>query len=263
MEIKPRYDKDGVTLYCADCLDVMPQMEPGSMDAIITDLPYGTTQCSWDEIIPFVPMWECIKQVLQSKGTFITTANQPFTSKLIMSNLDWFRQELIWDKVLPVGFLDANRRHMRQHENILVFSGNGYHTYIPQMTKRGVPRWKGGSNSDRDQIYGKYKKLKTKNNDYYPTTIITATNGDRTRPELTGHPTQKPVSLYRYLVRTYTNPDAIVLDMCMGSGTTGVACVQLGRRFIGIEINEKYYQIAEKRIREAQLQINMPLEFHD
>lgn len=241
-------------LYLGDCLEILPTLPAQSVDAIITDLPYGTTQCKWDTIIPFVPMWNEVKRILKPLGVFITTANQPFTSKLIMSNMDWFRQEAIWDKVLPVGFLDANRRLMRAHENIVIFSAAGYSTFNPQMTRRGKPRAKGNSTHDINSVYGYYEKQVSFNNEYYPTTVITVNNGDRTRQELAGHPTQKPVSLYKYLINTYTNPRETVLDFTMGSGTTGVAAVQLGRDFIGCEIDAGYFAIAEKRIYEATLQ---------
>lgn len=245
------------TIYCGDCLELLPIIETGSIDAIITDLPYGTTACKWDEIIPFAPMWEQVKRILKPRGVFVTTASQPFTSVLVMSNLEWFRQELIWDKVLPVGHLDANRRHLRRHENILLFSPIGYPTYNPQKTVRGKPRWKGGMQTFQagETIYHSYTQIKTFNNEYYPTSLIEVSNGDRTRAEVGFHPTQKPVALYEYLIKTYTNAGDTVLDFCFGSGTTLIAAKQTGRKFIGIEKESKYYKIAEKRIAGA----NVPL----
>ena len=241
-----------VTLHLGDCLEYMRTMPDKSVDAIITDLPYGTTQCSWDVVIPFEPMWEQVKRI--NKGVFVTTASQPFTSQLVLSNRDWFRQELIWDKVLPVGFLDANRRHMRAHENIEVFSAEGYSTYNPIMTRRGIPRDKGNSVRKSGQVYGDYKQQKSRNNEYYPTTIITVSNGDRTRKEVGYHPTQKPVSLYEYLILTYTNEGDTVLDFTCGSGTTGVACIKTNRNCILVDNDPTYFAIAERRIKDAQAQ---------
>lgn len=143
---------------------------------------------------------------------------------------------------------------MRAHENIAVFSPSGRHTYNPEMEKRGEKKWKGGSTpKSDDEVYGDYKKQKSFNNEYYPTTIIRVSNGDRTRPEVGYHPTQKPVSLMGYLVRTFTNEGETVLDIAMGSGSTGVACIENGRNFIGIEKEEKYFKIAKSRIASARL----------
>jgi len=244
---------NGCELYLGEALDTLAALDV-QVDAIITDLPYGTTACSWDTVIPFAPMWEQVKRVLKKRGAFVTTSSQPFTSALVMSNIDWFRQELIWDKVLPVGFLDANRRHMRVHENILLFSDAGYQTYNPEMTTRGVPRGKGnnGGGGDGNTVYSAFNKSKSFNNEYYPTSIITVSNGDRTRPEVGHHPTQKPVALYEYLIKTYTNPGDTVMDFVMGSGTTGVAAIQTGRKFIGVERERKYFDVAVKRIAQAQ-----------
>lgn len=240
-----------MSLYHGDCLEVLPTLPPASVEAIITDLPYGTTACEWDSIIPLAPMWEAVKRVLKPAGLFVTTSAQPFTSFLIASNIEWFRQEMIWDKVLPVGFLDANRRHMRAHENIVLFSPVGYSTFNPQMVTRGKPRMKGGKAGGMSDVYHSYGQRQSFNNEYYPTTIITVSNGDRTRPEVGFHPTQKPVKLMEYLLRTFTNPGETVLDICMGSGSTGVACVQTGRKFIGIEKEQKYFEIAKSRIAKA------------
>jgi len=243
-----------ITLHNGDCLEYMLGMDAGSVDAIITDLPYGTTACSWDVVIPFAPMWEAVKHVLKPRGVFVTTASQPFTSMLVCSNLEWFRQAAVWDKVLPVGFLDANRRLMRAHEDIVIFSPVGYSTYNPQMVVRGKPRGKGDSAREESSVYHHYEKHKSFNNEYYPTTIITFSNGDRTRPELCGHPTQKPIAMYEYLIRTYTNPGETVLDMTAGSGTTIVAAIQTGRNAIGIEKRQDYFEIMQKRASEATLQ---------
>lgn len=242
-------------LYCGDCLEVMPRLAAGSIDAVVTDLPYGTTQCAWDSIIPLDQLWRAVESILKDRGAFITTANQPFTSALVTSNLNWFRQELIWDKVLPVGFLDAKKRHMKGHENIILFSPSGYTTYNPVMERRGPIRQKGSLNAKRKSpVYGDYKQTVSYSNTYYPKSILRFSNGDRTREEIGDHPTQKPVALYGYLINTYTNAGDTVLDLAMGSGTTGVACMKLGRRFIGIEKEPKYFEIAQRRIEQAAAQ---------
>ena len=228
-----------VKLILGDCLEVMKSIPDKSVDAIITDLPYGTTAYKWDVIIPFEPMWEQVKRI--NKGVFVTTASQPFTSKLVMSNLDWFRYCLIWNKNNPTGFLDAQRRPMNDYEEICIFSRNGTTTYNPQGMK---PQTK-----PQTEVYGKFGHSYMTTGTNYPRHII-AFNKEIN----TSHPTQKPVNLYKYLILTFTYECDTVLDITMGSGTTGVACVQAGRNFIGIELDPTYFAIAEKRIAEAQLQ---------
>ena len=248
-----------VKLILGDCLQVMESMPDKSIDAIITDLPFGITSCSWDEVIPFEPMWEQVRRV--DKGVFVTTASQPFTSKLVVSNLDWFKYEWIWEKSHATGFLDSKEKPMKQHENILVFYKNKK-IFNPQLYKKHKSKIRNGklirSNTD---TYGKFKndtKRSIPNDIGYPLSIQyfpTPYKGG----EGGCHPTQKPVALYEYLVRTYTNEGDTVLDITMGSGTTGIACVQTGRNFIGIEISEQYFEIAKKRIHDAQQQ--MRIEF--
>ena len=236
-------------LYNGDCLEVMPSLPAGSVDAIITDLPYGTTAIEWDSILPLAPMWEQVKRVLKPNGVFITTASQPFTTVLISSNMEWFRYEMIFSKSKATGFLDANRKPLKAHENILVF-GKGKITYNPQMVKGKVHKNGGKSRGKaHEQMHGKFNDFETVSDKYYPKSIV-----EFTHVVDAVHPTQKPVSLYAYLVRTYTNLSEVVLDITMGSGTTGVACVQEGREFIGIEKEQVYFSIAEKRIGEAAQQ---------
>lgn len=235
-----------IDLRLGDCLEVMKDIPDKSVDAIITDLPYGTTACKWDEIIPFEPMWEQVKRIC--KGVFVTTASQPFTSKLVMSNLDWFRYEWVWEKSKATGYLDARRKPLKAHENICIFSENG-HIYNPQFTK-GKPYTNHHKPGDTGDVYGEVNKYSFKNEGTrFPRTIVGFVHVQEPV-----HPTQKPVALYEYLIRTYTNECDTVLDITMGSGTTGVACVQTGRNFIGIEIDPDYFAIAEKRIHEAQQQ---------
>ncbi len=245
------------TLYLGDCLDVLPTL--GKVDAVVTDPPYGTTACSWDSIIPLEEMWECLKRIVKEEGAVILTSSQPFTSFLIMSNLDNFAHEWIWNKRFAGNFVQAKRQPLKDHENILVFGMNGKQPlYFPQMTKRNKPIKKGGNNpciaipiqqTEKSKIFGLLKKQY----DYkYPTSATSLLFSSR--EERGFHPTQKPVSLLQYLIATYTIKNNTVLDFTMGSGTTGVACVNLGRKFIGIEKEPKYFDIACKRIDEATRQ---------
>jgi site-specific DNA-methyltransferase (adenine-specific) len=244
-----------VDLILGDCLEVMKGMDDKSVDAILTDLPYGTTACSWDEIIPFEPMWEQVKRIC--KGVFVTTASQPFTSKLVMSNLDMFKYEWIWEKSHATGHLDCNHKPMKKHENILVFSASGRTKYNPIITKKHKSKIRAGklirSNTDSYGVFKNETPRRIPDNMSYPLSIIYFDSPYK-GGEAGKHPTQKPVALFQYLVRTYTNKDDIILDFCLGSGTTGVACVQTGRNFIGIEIDPDYFAIAERRIKEAQMQ---------
>ncbi len=245
-----------VTLYHGDCLEILPTLAAGSVDAIITDLPYGTTACSWDNVLPFPEMWAAVKHVLKPRGAFITTASQPFTSALVMSNPKWFKYEWIWNKNNSAGYATVKYRPFIVTENICVFC-NGTTTYNPQMVIRGKERQKGFGGS-KSSVYGDISPMKGEvNNVYYPKNTIDISKVNQIENL---HPTQKPVALLAYLIRTYTNPGETVLDMCMGSGTTGVAAVQEGRNFIGIELERKYYDIAERRIADAQKQIIMPLQ---
>lgn len=242
-----------VTLYLGDCLEILPTLD-GPFDAIITDLPYGTTACKWDTVIPFGPMWAQVKRLLKPRGAFVTTASQPFTSLLVASNLDWFKYEWAWDKANIGNPFVAKYQPLKVHENICVFSPNG-HTYNPQKTGAGYRRkWKQYKTSEI--FSGDLSGNTGETNGLYPKSIIEFSNAVRENC----HPTQKPVALYEYLIRTYTNEGDTVLDFCMGSGTTGVACINTGRSFVGVELDAGYYAIAQRRIAEAQQQLAMPLE---
>ena len=201
-------------------------------------LRIGTTACKWDTIIPFAPLWEQYKRIIKPRGAIVLTASQPFTSALVMSNVKMFRYEWIWRKAKPVGHLNAKIRPMVRHESICVFS-MGHENYQPQDLRVAgdiVRRTNNGA-------YRECSKPSIRTHTGYPSSILEFSH-DRSR----GHPTQKPVALFEYLIRTYTNEGETVLDNCMGSGTTGSACVNTGREFIGIEQNAEYFEIARKRI---------------
>lgn len=239
---------EGYTLIEGDCLEVMAGLD-GPVDAIIADLPYGTTQNAWDVVIPLPDLWAQFKRLIKPNGAIVLFGSQPFTSELVISNRKWFKQEIIWDKVLSVGFLDANRRHLRQHENILLFSPTGYSTYNPQMTK-GKPYFKGLRSPKLPPVYGHFTNIISHNltGERYPTSIVKISNAGRDKD---GHSTQKPVDLLAYLIRTYTNPGETVLDCTCGSGTTIVAAIQEGRQGIGIELDSGYFDISVKRCADA------------
>ncbi|QYU38217.1 adenine-specific methyltransferase [Enterobacter phage Phc] len=231
-----------IKLINGECIDEMKKIDDKSIDLILCDLPYGTTRNKWDSIIPFDDLWEQYNRIC--RGLIVLTAAQPFTSKLVMSNISGFRYSLVWDKVASSGFLNAKKQPLRRSEDILIF-GDGK-VYNPQMEVRGKPRVKGGyvkpGGSDN---YGSYESTKSVSNEYYPTNIIQISNAKRSGKV---HPTQKPVELMEYLIKTYSNEGDTILDNCMGSGTTGVACMNTGRNFIGIELDVDYFRIASDRI---------------
>ena len=236
--------------YQGDCLEVMKQIEDKSIDMILCDLPYGTTACKWDTIIPFEPLWEQYKRIIKDNGAIVLTASQPFTSALVMSNVDWFRYELIWEKERPTNIMFMKKQIGKVHENILVFYKH-QPTYNPLMTKRDNPTiavygkdTKGGdSKTHKNQRlrysegYNRFVK--------YPRSVIKI-NRDTLKGSM--HPTQKPVALFEYLIKTYTNEGDLVLDNTAGSGTTGVACKNLNRNYILIEKEPEYCDIINKRL---------------
>jgi len=258
-----------VTLHLGDCLQIMPTLPAGSIDAIITDVPYGATACAWDTVIPFVPMWECVKRVLKPNGVFVTTASQPFTSMLVVSNLKWFKYEWIWNKNMVTGFATAKYRPMLSHENITVFSKSP-HVFNP--IKRITESSESIRNAQNGTMKRRHKGLEKSIHDHgmarpeampYKEFVNPRTSlffDTPARRNGSFHPTQKPVALYKYLILTYTNPGDTVLDICAGSGTTGVACIETGRNFIGNELKQEYYEIMEKRIKQAQLQMLLPIQ---
>ena len=236
---------DNIKLYQGDCLDIMGGNIPDkSVDMILCDLPYGTTQCSWDTIIPFEPLWDCYKRIIKDNGAIVLFGSEPFSTLLRLSNLKQFRYDWIWEKEQGANFMLCKYQPYKVHEIISVFSKK-CHKYFPQMTL-GKPYVSGkGTSGD---ITGNVQKVQTVNmGQRYPRSVQRF-NTDKSEGSF--HPTQKPVALLEYLIKTYTNEGDVVLDNCMGSGSTGVACIGTNRKFIGIEKDEKYFDIAKKRIEE-------------
>lgn len=233
-----------------DCLELMAQIPDQSVDMVLCDLPYGTTQNKWDSVIPFEPLWAHYKRIC--KGAIVLTAAQPFTSALVMSNPAGFKYDWCWKKPKGTGHLNAKKMPLRDKEDVLVFqSGSVYNPQFsegaPYKNKAGKDHAGTGSMTDN---YGAYTNFRNDNDGKrYPKQVIEFGVVERG----TVHPTQKPVALMEYMIRTYTNEGGTVLDNCMGSGTTGVACANTKRKFIGIEQDERYFEIAKTRIEMASL----------
>lgn len=243
-------------IYNQECIDGMKLIDDKSIDMILCDLPYGTTACKWDTIIPFDKLWEQYKRVIKDNGAIVLTASQPFTTKLISNNYDMFKYCLVWEKTKPTGFINAKNAPLKKHEDICIFSkgttankSNKRMNYFPQgLTFSGKTKQ---SKYDENDILG--IRPSRKNDGYvqqytnYPNSILKFQSENKTV-----HPTQKPVALFEYLIRTYTNEGETVLDNCMGSGTTAVACINTNRKFVGFELDEEYFKIANNRIGEAK-----------
>ena len=227
-----------------NCLERMKEIPDGSIDLILTDPPYGTTACKWDSIIPLEPMWEQLKRVIKPEGAIVITASQPFTTTLIASNMKMFKYCWVWDKVKPSTGLHAKIMPLRSTEDIVIF-GKGKTLYNPQMISKRL-RVEDKNDSNGETFGGARVKRKHNNNGLgYPKNLLTISNANQKGKV---HPTQKPVALMEYLINTYTNETETVLDFTMGSGSTGVACVNTKRNFIGIELDEDYFRIAKNRI---------------
>ena len=253
-----------MNLLHGDCLDLMGDIPDGSVDMVMADPPYGTTACKWDSVIPLEPMGEHLKRVIKESGAIVMTASQPFTTILISSNMKMFKYCWVWEKTMANNFCQAKYQPMKYHEDVIVFAKKKT-TYNPIMQERseiGKQRLKNsgkildGLNSKsefmnfqhRRQGYREYDKTKVRPKSVQRFNSVPNCNGTKL------HPTQKPVALMEYLIKTYTNEGETVLDFCMGSGTTGVACLNLNRRFIGIEKDPDYFKIASDRIKNTQVQ---------
>ena len=229
-----------------DCIEQMKTIKSGSVDAIITDPPYGTTNCKWDSVIPFDLMWEQLNRIIKPNGAIVLFGSEPFSSALRMSNIKNYKYDWKWNKKAGGNPLNAKIQPLKIYEDIIVFNK---HNYYPIKEVRGKARKKGGINKQPKLTNKVDLKYFTVNNEYYPTAIIEISNASRKNKQ---HPTQKPIALMEYLIKTYTNEKETVLDFTMGSGSTGVACVNTNRKFIGIERDDKYFEIATNRIKENE-----------
>ena len=232
-------------LWNGDCLELMKDIPDGSVDMILCDLPYGTTKCKWDIVIPFDKLWEQYNRIIKDKGAILLFGSEPFSSKLRISNLRMYKYDWIWKKTKAQGFLNSKKMPLKDYENICVF-----YKRLPVYNPQGIIY--GNFQNDRkskynkgEDIYGKEKEFGISHMSNFPKQIIEFSN-----PSGKGqlHPTQKPVALLEYLIKTYSQDEEIILDNCMGSGSTGVAALNLHRKFIGMELDENYFNIAKERI---------------
>ena len=240
-----------MNLMHGDCLELMKEIPDNSVDLILADLPYGTTQCKWDSIIPFEPMWKQLNRIIKDNGAICLFGSEPFSSVLRLSNIKNYKYDWYWNKTTPTGFLNAKKQPLRRVETISVFYGK-QPTYNPQKTydhKRKVSTSKHKLNSKETEIYKEHKLTNYDSTERYPTQVLEF-KSDKQKSAL--HPTQKPVELLEYLIKTYTTENETVLDFTMGSGSTGVACVNTNRNFRGIELDDTYFEIAKKRIEDAK-----------
>lgn len=238
-------EAENVRLYQGDCLELMKALPDASVDLILCDLPYGTTACKWDSVIPFEPLWAEYRRIAKPNAAIVLTASQPFTTALIASNMKAYRHSWVWNKRFAGNFATAKHAPMKIHEDVIVFGFKPV-KYQPQMTPRDKPITNGAnkcaSDSAKFSVNSRVDGFKKIYTEKFPESILI-------HPRERGlHPTQKPVALMEYLIRTYTNEGDTVLDNCMGSGTTGVACMNTGRRFIGMEQDAGYFAVAQSRI---------------
>ena len=241
-----------IDLRRGDCLEVMKQIETGSIDAIITDPPYGTTACKWDSVIPFDLMWKELNRIIKPNGAIVLFGSEPFSSALRMSNIKNYKYDWVWDKRLAGNVFLAKSQPMKIHENIIVFNNTKDNFYPIKTDLDKVRNYKdkygGGESFGKKGTGDKIHTTKGRN----PKSIIDISNANRKGNK---HPTQKPIELMEYLIKTYTNEGETVLDFTMGSGSTGVACQNTSRNFIGIEQDEKYFKIAQDRIKENEYKL--------
>ncbi|EMO43797.1 DNA-methyltransferase [Leptospira santarosai] len=242
--------KSSIQLFNDDCFNRLPQIPDKSINMILCDLPYGTTDCSWDTILPFKPLWEHYNRVIVENGAIILTASQPFTTALINSNPKHFRYELIWYKTKASGFLNANKMPNKSHENILIFYKR-LPVYNPQKYQIDPKFQRKGKSAKKN--YSNLFNVRGPKSETYQYLDLGQRHPDSVLcfPSESGkgiHPTQKPIALMNFLISSYSNAGDTILDNCMGSGTTGVACIQTDRNFIGIEKEEEYFELAKRRI---------------
>ena len=240
-----------IQLLKGDCLEVMKTIKDNSIDAIITDPPYGTTACKWDSVIDFELMWEQLNRIIKPNGAIVLFGSEPFSSALRMSNIKNYKYDWKWDKVKPTAHGIAKFQPLRRYEDVIIFNVKKYN---PQMVKKDKPRIAYGSSvtKENEHKFGYKKMEKYLITHSYPQNILKISNANQKGKQ---HPTQKPIALMEYLIKTYTNENETVLDFTMGSGSTGIACINTKRDFIGIEQDEKYFAIAEQRIEESNYRL--------
>ncbi len=236
-------------VYLGDCLKVMKEIPGKSIDMILCDLPYGMTELKWDEIIPLEDLWKEYRRIIKDKGVIALTASQPFASRLIMSNLKWFRHEIIWEKPVGTNFMNAKKMPLKVHESIMIF-GDGLGVYNPQFVQ-SKPYISRKSGPATDHYRGKLRVDTVSDGKRYPRSVL------KFSQERGLHPTQKPVKLFEWLIKTYTNESMTVLDNCAGSGTTAIAAINCNRNYILIEKEQNYYDICSKRIEEHFNQLSI------
>lgn len=247
-------------IYKGDCLELMRDIPDKSVDMILCDLPYGTTRCKWDVIIPFEPLWEQYNRIIKKNGAIVLFATEPFASRLRLSNIKKYKYDWIWDKVKGTGFLNAKKQPMRNHELICVFYEKQC-LYNPQMTHGHVLKKSYRSKSLQTDVYGKMQNDNTyESTDRYPRSIQKFST-DTQNSSL--HPTQKPVALLEYLIKTYTNEGELVLDNCVGSGSTCIAAINTNRNYIGMEMDDHYFEVAENRIQERLKELETSTDKED
>lgn len=235
-------------IICGETINEMSKLPSKSIDMILCDLPYGTTQCKWDSVIPFDMLWKEYTRIIKDNGAIVLTASQPFTSNLVMSNPKLFRYSLVWEKSKSTGYLNSKKMPMRSHEDILVFYKN-LPTYNPQMVD-GDPYDKGKAHRPTD-VYREQKgeiHVKNETGKRYPRSVQYFKTAESEGKVY--HPTQKPISLMEWLVKTYSNEGDMVLDNTIGGGTTAIACIRTNRKYIGIDVSEEYINITNQRINE-------------
>lgn len=248
-----------INLQQGDCLELMKDIPDGSIDMVLCDLPYGVTRARWDSVLPLNEVWESYRRIVKPNGAICLFADGLFMALLMLSEPKMWRYNLVWDKMLTTGFLNANKMPLRRTEEICVFYKKAP-TYNPQKFEGSKSHSKGSKKDHIDNIYGAYELVdnaEAHGTLKFPTSIV---RFQKPHPSKAVHPTQKPVTLCEWLIRTYTNPGETVLDNCMGSGSTGVACVNTGRRFIGMELDEKYFKTAESRIFSAKCSVKPDFE---
>ena len=245
-----------IKLYKGDCLEVMKTIEDNSIDAIITDPPYGTTACKWDSVIPFDLMWEQLNRIIKPNGAIVLFGSEPFSSALRMSNIKNYKYDWVWEKSMPTGMATSSFMPMKYHEIISVFVNKGKPTFNKQLAKRnesslGRAKYKLQASCSKSNhiVIGKQPPKQYNPTKVNPKTVLKFKSVPNTPKGSKQHPTQKPVALMEYLIKTYTNENETVLDFTMGSGTTMVACKNLNRNGIGIEMNDEYFSIAKKRVK--------------